>query len=470
MSRQIAILSTIALSLTLPSWAGQVYSREDAVKIALEKSSDIQSAEEEVKTANSQVEAGYGNAYPTVDFSATYARTFGVKDVRESSALTDALNSMSEGDSVEKPSQYDYAIAGATDGVLSGLSAMNGYRWGTQVGLTANQVLYAQGKISTGIQIAKAYKRIAEASLEDTKAKVRYDVENAFNQLIFLDSSVVITEESIDLTQSYVDLAVKAHESGTGTELDVIRAQIQLDEGLSGLEKLKKKRVIARNALLNSMGLPFEADVSFKGELANPDNDSTVADTSMANVKKRRKELVMLEETENMKNLNIDIEEGSYKPTLVLGGSVTYQSGKNRVFRWAAPDWDKNISKKVYLNFSMNLFNGFQTREKVSQAKISLRETQIQKETAERGFRLQIESCLNDLDDAQKQLIIKKRSVDLAQKNQEMTDAAFKVGRDTQINLLNANMSLHKAKLDYMEAILNWNNAKNALLQATGEY
>lgn len=201
MSRQIAILSTIALSLTLPSWAGQVYSREDAVKIALEKSSDIQSAEEEVKTANSQVEAGYGNAYPTVDFSATYARTFGVKDVRESSALTDALNSMSEGDSVEKPSQYDYAIAGATDGVLSGLSAMQGYRWGTQVGLTANQVLYAQGKISTGIQIAKAYKRIAEASLEDTKAKVRYDVESAFNQLIFLDSSVVITEESIDLTQ-----------------------------------------------------------------------------------------------------------------------------------------------------------------------------------------------------------------------------------------------------------------------------
>lgn len=171
-----------------------------------------------------------------------------------------------------------------------------------------------------------------------------------------------------------------------------------------------------------------------------------------------------------MKNLNIDIEEGSYKPTLVLGGSLTYQSGRNRVFKWDAPDWDKNISKKIYLNFSMNLFNGFQTREKVSQAKISLRETQIQKETAERGFRLQIESCLNDLDDAQKQLIIKKRSVDLAQKNQEMTDAAFKVGRDTQINLLNANMSLHKAKLDYMEAILNWNNAKNALLQATGEY
>lgn len=470
MSRKFAILSVVAIGLVVPSWAGKVYTREEAVNIAIEKSSDVQSAEEDLKSANSQVTGGYGNAYPSIDLSATMTRIFGLDDVKPSSKVSDGLNGMQEKmDLDEGPSAYDLANAGAIDNLIYGMKAQ-GYRWQTSVGLTATQILYAQGKVGTGIEIAKAYKRLSEVALDNKKAEVRYNVEKAFNQLIYLDSSVVITEESIKLTQSYVDLATKSYESGVGTELDVIRAQLQLDEIQSTLEKLKKTQVVARNNLLLTMGLPFEGDVQFQGTLRDPEAGFAMPDTSMANVKKRRKELALLEETEEMKTKNIDIESGDYKPTVVLIGGLQYSNNKNEITEWDAPDWDKNINKYIALNVTMNLFNGMKTREKVVQAKTSLRTTQIQKESAERGFRLQIESCLNDLDDAQKQLDIKKRSVDLAQKNLDMTDAAYRVGKDTQINLLSANMSLRTAKLSYMEAVLNWNNALIALQQATGEF
>lgn len=470
MSRKFAILSVVAIGLVVPSWAGKVYTREEAVNIAIEKSSDVQSAEEDLKSANSQVTGGYGNAYPSIDLSATMTRIFGLDDVKAGTDVSDGVKSMQEKmDLDEGPSAYDLANAGAIDNLIYGMKAQ-GYRWQTSVGLTATQILYAQGKVGTGIEIAKAYKRLSEVALDNKKAEVRYNVEKAFNQLIYLDSSVVITEESIKLTQSYVDLATKSYESGVGTELDVIRAQLQLDEIQSTLEKLKKTQVVARNNLLLTMGLPFEGDVQFQGTLRDPEAGFAMPDTSMANVKKRRKELALLEETEEMKTKNIDIESGDYKPTVVLIGGLQYSNNKNEITEWDAPDWDKNINKYIALNVTMNLFNGMKTREKVVQAKTSLRTTQIQKESAERGFRLQIESCLNDLDDAQKQLDIKKRSVDLAQKNLDMTDAAYRVGKDTQINLLSANMSLRTAKLSYMEAVLNWNNALIALQQATGEF
>ena len=67
--------------LSMPAWAAQVYTKEEAVKIALEKSSDIQSAEQKLEAAEAQVSQTYGAAYPKIDFSATYARTFGVSDV-----------------------------------------------------------------------------------------------------------------------------------------------------------------------------------------------------------------------------------------------------------------------------------------------------------------------------------------------------------------------------------------------------
>ncbi|MBO6136066.1 MAG: TolC family protein [Fibrobacter sp.] len=472
MSRNFALLSALALSLAIPSWAGKTYTREEAINIALEKSSDVKSAEEDLKSASSQVTAGYGNAYPTIDLSATVTRIFGLDDVEKSTDLTDAAAQMAAGtDENGNPmaNAYDQQVIGpAVDGLIYGMKSQ-GYRWQSSVGITATQILYAQGKVGTGIEIAKAYKRVSEVNLENKKAQVRYDVANAFDQLIYLDSAISIMYASKDMLQENLNFVEQSLKSGLATELDLIRVQLSMDQLNSKIASTEKKRILARNALLNTMGLEWESDVQFQGDLRDPAAGYTYPDTSMANVKKRRRELVMLEETENMKNLNIEIEEGGYKPTVVLLGGIKYANNKNDFFDWDAPKWDK-LNKYVTLNVTMNLFNGMKTRESVTQAKSSLRSTQIQKETAERGFRMQIESCANTLEDANSQIEIAKRQVDLAQKNYDLTNDAYKLGRETQLNLLTAENSLRTAKLDYMNSIVEWNKAYNALLQATGEY
>ena len=472
MSRNFALLSALALSLAIPSWAGKTYTREEAINIALEKSSDVKSAEEDLKSANSQVTAGYGNAYPTIDLSATVTRIFGLDDVEKSTDLTDAAAQMAAGtDENGNPmaNAYDQQVIGpALDNLIYGMKSQ-GYRWQSSVGITATQILYAQGKVGTGIEIAKAYKRVSEVNLENKKAQVRYDVANAFDQLIYLDSAISIMYASKDMLQENLNFVEQSLKSGLATELDLIRVQLSMDQLNSKIASTEKKRILARNALLNTMGLEWESDVQFQGDLRDPAAGNTYPDTSMANVKKRRRELVMLEETENMKTLNIEIEEGGYKPTVVLLGGIKYANNKNDFFDWDAPKWDK-LNKYVALNVTMNLFNGMKTRESVTQAKSSLRSTQIQKETAERGFRMQIESCANTLEDANSQIEIAKRQVDLAQKNYDLTNDAYKLGRETQLNLLTAENSLRTAKLDYMNSIVEWNKAYNALLQATGEY
>lgn len=461
MNRFLSNLTLLGVLTAIPVWATS-YTRDDAVKIALENSADIKTAEQTVASAKSQVSAGYGSAMPTVDLSATYARNFGVSDVKKSNAIQNMLDSTA--------TKNERILAGVLDGVNYGLGAMGGYRWGTQVGISATQVLYAQGKVGTGIKIAKSYERLSEIS-ESAKEKVRYDVENAFDQLLYLDSALVILQESIAQLQEHLDYVDQAVKSGLATELDQIRAQISMDELQTSFEKTKKDRIVARNALLNTMGLPWDGDAEFKGELRDPKQGNfALPDTNMENVRQRRKELAQLDESAKMYQDNIDIEEGGYKPTLVLGGSITYQNGQNRFFKWDTPDWDDNISKQVYLNFSMNLFNGMKTKEAVVQAKTDLRKTQIQKENAERGIRLEIGSAQNTMDDAERQIEIQSRHVDLAQKNLDMTETAYKAGRETQLNYLDANMSLKNAKLNYLSAIIDWNKAYNALLKATGEY
>lgn len=472
MSRQLTISAplafTMALGMACQAFAGQIYTREDAIRIAMEKSSDIKTAEEDLISANSQVEGGYGNAYPSVDLSATVTRVFGLNDVKEITPITDAMNGINQAGYPDPPSPYDQVAAGALDKFTNQMMSQ-AYRWQSNVNLSVTQILYAAGKVGVGIDIAKTAKRLQEVNLDNTKAKVRYDVESAFNQLLFLDSALAIQQATIELTQTNLDFVEQSLKSGMATELDLIRVQLALDGYKSDLEKTKKSQVLARNALLNSMGLGFDAEATFVGEFLNPEEAITYPDTSMANVKKRRKELLMLEETETMLNKNIDIEEGGYKPTIVLGGQIGYKNLQNEFYKWDAPRWSK-LTKAAFLNLNMNLFNGMQTKEKIVQAKSKLRSTQVQKDAAERGFRLQIESCANNFEDAVQQLEIQKRQVELATKNYDLTEAAFKLGRETQLNLLSANMSLRAAKLNYMQAVLNWNNALLALRQATGEY
>ncbi|MCI5600284.1 MAG: TolC family protein [Hallerella porci] len=462
MNRTVKLLILSSAILAMPAFAKSAYTRDDAVRIALENSPDIKSAEQDLASAESQVTSAYGSALPTVDLSATYTRTFGVGDVKKNSAISDMLD--------DAATKNEEMLAGVFDNYNYAMAKMGGYRWGTQIGITATQVLYAQGKVSTGTEIAKSYRRVSELSLETAKQDVRYNVEVAFDELIYLDSAIVILQSTIDQLQENLDYVTQAVQSGLATELDLIRVQISMDELQTNLQKTQKNRIIARNSLLNTMGLPWDAEAEFNGDLRDPKNGYAAPDTVMENVRKRRKELAQLDESVKMYENNIDIEAGDYKPTLVLGGSITYQDGNNDFFKWSAPDWDDNISKRIYLNFSMNLFNGMKTREAVVQAKTTLRKTQIQRENADRGIQLEMESAKNTLEDAENQIEIQQRRVELAQKNLDMTEAAYKAGRETQLNFLDANMSLKNARLDYLSAIVDWNKAYNAMLKATGEY
>ena len=92
MPKYFAVYIAFLLLMAIPSWSSTIYSREEAIKIALEKSSSIQEAEQSLKSATAPVDQAYGNAYPSIDLSVQYARTFGVSDVEESASISEMLD------------------------------------------------------------------------------------------------------------------------------------------------------------------------------------------------------------------------------------------------------------------------------------------------------------------------------------------------------------------------------------------
>ena len=471
MSRKFLVLSALALGLIVPASA-KVYTRDEAIKTAMENSPEIKTAEEDLIKASSQVEAGYGNAYPSIDLNATVTRIFGLDDVKLGTPMANAASDMfgkKDEDGNPKANVFDKdVVAPALDNMINGMSTQR-YRWQSSVGLTVTQVLYAAGKVGTAIDIAKAYKHIAEVTLENTKANVRYAVENLFDQALVLDSSLKTLDESFVLLNETFEFVKQNVESGLATELDLARSQLAMDVLLANKKTVEEAAITAKNAFLLAIGVDYDKEVEFKGELRSPDSNQPFPDTTLANVKKRRREMAIIEATETMMEKNIEIEEAGYKPTIALVGGLKYANNQNEFYKWDAPKWDK-LNKYIALNLSMNLFKGMQTKEAIVQAKSSLRNTQIQKETLERKFRLDVENSVKSLESIERLLIQLKNQIVLCQRIYEMTDASYKNGMETQLNLLQANMDLRNAKLSYLDAIAKWNKAYNALLLATGEY
>ena len=463
MSRKFLVLSALALGLIVPASA-KTYTREEAVQTAIENSPEIKSAEEDLIRASSQVEAGYGNAYPSVDISATVTRIFGLDDVKDGTPITDAAKaSDSEANKFDKN-----VLAPALDGITKGMKSQ-AYRWQSNLGLTITQILYAAGKVGTAIDIAKAYKLKQELALEYAKISIRYAIEKSFDNCVIIDSSIAILEATIKLTEENLTSLKQSYESGLSTELDLLRLQLSLDAYKSDLQTAKNNYIVAKNALLLTMGLEWDPDIQLSGELRSPDSNLPYPDTVMANVLQRRKDIAMLNAATTILEKNIDIEKGGYKPTVALVGGLKYTNNQNKITEWDAPKWDK-LNKYVALNVSMNLFNGMQTKEAVVQAKSNLRSTQIQKETLEKSIRLEIETDAKALTTAEEQLVILKNNIDLAQRIYDMTEAAYKNGSETQLNLIAAGLSLHQAKLNYIKGVQNWNSAYDAMLTVTGEY
>ena len=231
MSRKFIVLSALALGLIVPASA-KVYTRDEAVQTAMENSPDIKTAEEDLIKASSQVDAGYGNAFPSIDLSANVTRIFGLDDVKGGTPITNTASDMygaKDDDGNPKANLFDKSVLAPAIDKMIGMASAQGYRWQSSVGLTLTQVLYAAGKVGTAIDIAKAYKHLEEVNLENTKSKVRYDVENAFDQLIYLDSSVAIVDESIKLTQDNLDFLEQGVKSGLATELDLARVQLSME-------------------------------------------------------------------------------------------------------------------------------------------------------------------------------------------------------------------------------------------------
>jgi len=150
---------------------------------------------------------------------------------------------------------------------------------GHQLGL--RQKLPLPGLLSGRREAARRASDASRLRVEDERLRTDGAVERAWAELAFAEAALRITERNIVLLRQLAATAESRYRVGSGSQPDVLRAQVELTALLQERLRLTESLARSRAALAELLDLPLAAELPPSGDLrmaaAAPDLEALVA-------------------------------------------------------------------------------------------------------------------------------------------------------------------------------------------------
>ena len=315
------------------------------------------------------------------------------------------------------------------------------------------------------------YKRLKE-TYKLSELQARETIENTIAQLYVVyynvaqvTENVTVLEKTLTISKDRITRANYQFEYGQGTMLNVLNAQVDINNDSINLINAKQQLVNTKrdlNVVLgNVISSEFRVDTTIDFKLNIDQND-------LANkVKSNNVNLLQLDKNIMINTFIVKANKSGYLPSLGLTGSYGWNKGNNNAASFVAVSTNTGLSGG--LSLSWNLFDGGATATRVTNAKIELENRSLEKESMvidiERNFN-------NAWDDYQNKLTIfqvQENNIITSTNNFKRTQEKYKLGQATSIEFRQAQLNLINSELNRNQAKYAAKIAELTVLQLSGE-
>ena len=315
------------------------------------------------------------------------------------------------------------------------------------------------------------YKRLKE-TYKLSELQARETIENTIAQLYVVyynvaqvTENVTVLEKTLTISKDRITRANYQFEYGQGTMLNVLNAQVDINNDSINLINAKQLLVNTKrdlNVVLgNVISSEFRVDTTIDFKLNIDQND-------LANkVKSNNVNLLQLDKNIMINTFIVKANKSGYLPSLGLTGSYGWNKGNNNAASFVAVSTNTGLSGG--LSLSWNLFDGGATATRVSNAKIELENRSLEKESMvidiERNFN-------NAWDDYQNKLTIfqvQENNIITSTNNFNRTQEKYKLGQANSIEFRQAQLNLINSELNRNQAKYAAKIAELTVLQLSGE-
>ena len=315
------------------------------------------------------------------------------------------------------------------------------------------------------------YKRLKE-TYKLSELQARETIENTIAQLYTVYYNVAqvaerveVLERTLTISKDRIERANYQFEFGQGTMLDVLNAQVDVNNDSINLINARQQLVNSKrdlNVVLgNVITSEFDVDTTIDFKL-NVDQNELINKMKSNNVN-----LLQLNKNMMINSFIIKANKSGYLPSIGLTGSYGWNKGNNNAASFVAVSTNTGLSGGI--NLSWNLFDGGATSTRVNNAKIDLENRALEKESMmidiERNFK-------NAWDDYKNKLTIfqvQENNIITSKNNFIRTQEKYKLGQATSIEFRQAQLNLMNSELNRNQAKYSAKIAELLMLQISGE-
>lgn len=477
----------------------------EALEIALVRSYAIQAAQLDLDTSKSRIEEAWGTVYPRVDLDARYTRNVRVANPFAGSSAggffggLDAIGWLAYNEGARQSGQptldlleYQNRVAGAQR--AAGLAApdpnANPFLVENAVSATLSikQTLY-NGAAFAAIRGAESYRAQVESQVRDAQQRVARQVATAYLGAQLAAAQVRVIEQSVARTRLTAEEIGGKVEQGVLPKFQSLSAEVELANLETRLLQAKAAEQSALDGLKVAVGLPPDTEIALRERLdpeLNASLPAATASQALDEAIERRADLEGLRKRRATAAVSVELAEASYLPVVSFFANIGIQASipDDREVGTADPQNPFLYSREVLspfdgaywydtfnlgLSLTWNLFDGFQTSEKVQQARVDTRRLEVQYAQTLDTVRNDLRVSMRDLRTARDRMAAVVRTLDLAQLNYDHTKARVDEGVSTPLELREASQQLDEtgfnrvqAVHDYLEALVRYRVAVGA--------
>jgi NodT family efflux transporter outer membrane factor (OMF) lipoprotein len=297
------------------------------------------------------------------------------------------------------------------------------------VGLSYDLDLW--GKLRNEVKAGKDAEEASEADVASLRLSLEANLASAYFNLLGLDLQSQILSETIATYQKALDLTVSRHNGEIASDLDVSRAQTQLDSAKAQASDITARRALFEHAIASLIGVP--ASNFNLGPTYEISYLPSVPIGVPASLLQRRPDIAAAERRMAQANAEIGVAKAAYFPDVSLGLDGGYQS--DTLSPWiAAPNEIWAIGPTLV----MTLFDGGRRTAIVHRAQAKLAENGAKyKATVLTAFQ-QVEDNLALLHYLGSEAVSEDRALDESRRTLDLSMSRYKDGVVSYLDVVTA--------------------------------
>ena len=422
---------TVLMALGGTAQAQEVLTRDEAMKLALAHNYDIQVAQKSIETAENNASI-YNSGYlpsATAAGNANVTYNTGENETSQGTSTFDATDAYNYGASV-----------GINYTIFNGLGRMYNYKQLKEqhhlTELQAKQIIE-----NTMLQLSSSYFEIAR-----------------------LTESVEILKNALSVSSTRLKRANYSYEYGQSTQLDVLNAEVDVNNDSINLLNTIQQLENAKRNLNLIMGRTLDTDFAVDTNVT-----FVIAQGKEELIAKALERNVQIEQTQSqLRNSEFAIKasRAGWFPSLSANAGYAYSGNKNPASPFLIGN--QSYGPQAGLSLSWNIFDGGGTKTRTQNAKIALESQKIQQEQTTSSVQRDVLNAYSTYQNALFVLQAQEANLATTQRNFDRSNEMYKQGQVTSIEFRQAQLNMLNAQSSYSQAKYSAKNAELQLKQLAG--